>query len=195
MTKRRRFRGWQWLFPISQLIHAAEELVEGHGFHGWLRSLRHAESSPWHVLLLHAAFAAAMLVVVFVTVRKPQAQWLLVTLSVLVLLNALAHSLGAVMSRGRTSGLLSALLIWLPLGVAGLVSGWRDLPRRLFWLGVMTGIIVQVPVSWLALSAGPVDAVASRKSNLSLQRIPTRNLMERTSAQRLKRLVRSELAR
>ena len=145
---------WVWLFPASQLMHGAEELLQGYGFHGWLRSFGDAAVSPADVASLHLAFTAAILVAVVVAVRFDSARWLIASLAVLVLVNAAAHVGVAVFSPAPTSGLVTAVAVWLPLGVGALACERRELPPRRFWGACAVGAGVQVPVSWLAYSAG-----------------------------------------
>ena len=145
---------WVWLFPLAQCVHAAEEYWEGYGFHRWLSALTQTPFSPSHVLTMHVAFILVMVVATVLTTRLPAWSWVVPGLATLVLLNAFAHVAGRVVSASSSSGLVSSIVLWVPLGVTGLIRAWRELDRFAFWSGVAAGAATQVPVSWVALRAG-----------------------------------------
>ena len=142
---------WVWLFPLSQGIHAGEEYLEGYGFHRWLSHLSHTTFSERHVLMVHVAFVLLMVVATGLASRIAAWAWVLPGLAVLVLLNAVAHILGSIASEFHSSGLVSSVVLWVPLGIGGLVYAWRGLSNFQFWGGILSGILVQLPVSWAVL--------------------------------------------
>ena len=143
-----------WAFPLSQVAHAAEEYSQGYGFHRWLAELRHAPFGARDVFVVHCAFVVAMSLATLAAVRRPAWGWVVPGLAVLVLINALSHLAHWVMSTSSSSGVVSSLVLWVPLGVIGLVRSWRSLGRPQFWSGVVAGAATQLPVTWLALRAG-----------------------------------------
>ncbi len=145
---------WVWLFPLSQCAHAAEEYWEGYGFHRWLSDLTYTPFSAQHVLMMHLGFVLVMGAATVLAVRLPFWGWVVPGLAVLVLVNALAHVFVWVVSASSSSGLVSSVVLWFPLGVIGLVRSWRGLGGLQFWGGVLAGAVTQVPVSWVALRAG-----------------------------------------
>lgn len=142
---------WVWLFPAAQFLHAAEELLQGYGFHGWLRSFRGAEASARDLVILHAAFIAAFAIAALASARR---RWVVPAMAVLVLLNAAAHLVAAMMSSERTSGLFTAVVLWIPLGIVALRYSRRHLSARELVRGCIIGAAVQLPISWLAYTAG-----------------------------------------
>ena len=145
---------WVWLFPLSQCAHVAEEYWEGYGFHRWLSGLTHTPFSLPNVLTMHVAFILAMVAATVLATGRPAWGWVVPGLATLVLFNALAHVVGRVVSASSSSGLVSSIVLWVPLGVTGLIRAWRRLDRFRFWSGVLAGAATQVPVTWVALRAG-----------------------------------------
>lgn len=127
-----------------------EERAESYGFHIWLRSLSHQRFSIVQTELMHVGFVLAMIVACLIVTRLAAAQWIVITLSILVLLNAISHFVGALSSPAAASGLITSALLWVPLGVLGIARGWSSMSRSRFWLGAAMGAAVQVPVTWLA---------------------------------------------
>lgn len=154
MGRNGRFQGaWVWLFPLAQTVHVAEEYAEGYGFHRWLAGLERAPFSLPRVLAMHLAFVMAMAVASLLATRLPGWGWVVPGLATLVLLNALAHFIGRMLSDEASSGLVSSIVLWVPLGVTGLARAWRRLDRLTFWGGVVAGAVTQAPVTWVALRA------------------------------------------
>lgn len=145
---------WLWLFPASQAVHIGEEYWAGYGFHRWMARFSGAEVSEGYLLLLHWGFVLGMAAAVVLVRRSPRWSWLVPALAALVLANATAHVCGSLYLASYSSGLLSAVIVWLPLGSLALKRSWSDLPRPRFWLGVAAGLVIQWPITWLALNAG-----------------------------------------
>jgi len=104
--------------------------------------------------MMHLGFVLVMGAATVLAVRLPFWGWVVPGLAVLVLVNALAHVFVWVVSASSSSGLVSSVVLWFPLGVIGLVRSWRGLGGLQFWGGVLAGAVTQVPVSWVALRAG-----------------------------------------
>lgn len=152
-SRRGAFGLWVWLFPLSQILHAIEERWQGYGFHIWLRQRADTPFSRAQTEMMHMAFALAMLVATWAAIRMLRMRWIVVTLGVLVLLNAMAHVGGAWVSASAGSGLITSLTMWLPLGACALVRGWRVLSRHEYFAGVGVGVAIQILVGWLAAFA------------------------------------------
>ncbi len=145
---------WIWLFPLSQCVHAAEEYWDGYGVHRWLSDVTHTPFSPHHVLGMHIGFVVVMAAATLLAVRLPVWGWVVPGLAVLLLVNAITHVHVRLVSASSSSGMVSSVVLWVPLGVVGLMWSWRALGRFQFWGGVLTGVMTQVPVSWIALRGG-----------------------------------------
>jgi hypothetical protein len=93
--------------------------------------------------------------------------WMTPALGTLVAGNGFRHLAGSVATRGYSPGLISGLLLWLPLGVFALQISLRVLPPHVFWSGVGAGILAQAGVAAIVL---PVSLVTRRGSSRSRQR-------------------------
>ena len=142
------------LFPATYLVHIAEEYAAGEGFPAWLSRVAGVSFAPEQFLLLNALFWLLMLGIIALAQAWAHGSVLLVALGTLVLVNAGLHMGGTLYSSAYSPGLLSAVLLWLPLGGSTLHRAWAHLPRGRFALGVGTGFAGHALVSLLALNLG-----------------------------------------
>lgn len=146
---------WAWLFPLTYLFHAAEELLGGVGFPAWVSELAGVSVSPGLFLRLNAMFFAGMVAVVWIARTVPGAGWILVTLAVSVAVNGVLHFAGTILTGSYSPGVVTGLLLWVPLGLFVLRAMRSRLPRPAFALAGLAGIALQGLVSMVLLrSAG-----------------------------------------
>jgi hypothetical protein len=141
---------WVWLFPATYLAHIAEEYWGGEGFPRWISRVAGATLTTPEFLTLNAV-AWVLMAGAMVGVVRGLWRWPLVAFGLVVLLNALLHAGGSVVTRSYSPGLVTGLLFWLPLGAFTLWRAWADVPRRTFWTGVAVGLAMHAVVSLLAL--------------------------------------------
>ena len=142
-------RRFYLLFPLTYPAHIAEEYWGG--FPAWLSHNTPADLTPEKFLILNAIFWTAMTGAVLVAWYRPRVRWLIATLAVVVIGNALLHAGSTLVTSSYSPGVVTGLLLWLPLGVYALRQMWAELTGTAFALGVLTGIGAQVIVSLLAL--------------------------------------------
>jgi len=140
---------WIFLFPSTYLVHIAEEYWGG-------LPARAAELTG--LAIPEAAFLAAngffwilMLAAVVWTLRQPSRAPLIITLATIVTVNATLHVGGTLLTASYSPGLVSGVLLWLPLGVTALTRGFPALPQRGFRHGVLAGVLVHVLVPLVGL--------------------------------------------
>ena len=109
---------WLWLFPFPYLVHILEESFAGERFDVWIRRVIRRSLSPRMFLTLYALFIIAMTAAI-AALRAGHAPWLLPALGTITTLNGLGHAAGAIATRRYSPGLLSGMLLRLPLGIAG----------------------------------------------------------------------------
>src|SRR6267142_3759092 len=112
---------WLSLFPLTYVIHFAEEYWGGEGYSAYLYRLRGVHLSP----LLFVAFQAlgfVLFVAAGVIARQLKfPEFMIVILGALVLCNGITHTLTALWDGGYGPGLMSSMLLWIPLGGLTLV--------------------------------------------------------------------------
>lgn len=77
-------------------------------------------------------------------------RWTLSTLGAVVLLNGSLHLAGSIITRSYSPGLVTGLLVWVPLGGVTLWFEWRNAPRMTFQAGILAAIGLNVLILLLA---------------------------------------------
>jgi uncharacterized iron-regulated membrane protein len=58
------------------------------------------------------------------------------------LINGVLHLLGTLASRSYSPGLVSGLLVWIPLGVFTLQRARHSVKPKIFWRGLAVGVVI-----------------------------------------------------
>lgn len=139
---------WAWLFPASYLVHIVEEYWGG--FPAWIARFWGVESSLSNFLSWNVGALVMMAVGVVLVLKTKSYRWLLVSYGAVVLINGLAHSIASVLTKSYSPGLVSGLLLFVPLGAITLVRARRYVNRRTFRAGIIVGILMHIFVVLLA---------------------------------------------
>ena len=143
-----------WLIPATYVLHIAEEYWGGEGFPAYIARTRGAHLTPSRFLLMNGIGCALMLLGVWLAHRYKFKQWLLVCLGMVAMGNGLSHTVNSILTREYNPGVVTVLLIWIPLGVVSLIYAKRKLAGRKFWVALAIGIGILLVVALLALSGG-----------------------------------------
>ncbi len=140
---------WILLFPATYLAHIAEE--HWGGFTARAAELTGLAIPEAAFLAGNGFFWVLMSVAMALVLRRPSRAALVIAVATVVTINAALHVGGSVLSAGYSPGLLTGVLLWLPLGVGALVRGYRLLPKRRFRIGVLIGVAAHVLVPLVGL--------------------------------------------
>ncbi len=150
----KRVGNWVWLFPATYLAHMAEEYWGG--FPAWLSGLGGAHYTPAHFLKLNTEAWLMMIVGTVLALKLSTMRWLIISYGAVVLLNGLAHFVATLVTGTYSPGLISGLVLWVPLGAYTLSRSWgRERPRT-FWIAASAGFAMHGVVTLLALGAGRI---------------------------------------
>ena len=141
---------WLWLFPLTYLVHVAEEY--GGGFYLWIARLTGGTLTAKQFLSLNLIFGVVMISAIALGFWSRAGAWLAGTFGTIVLINGSAHLLGSIITRSYSPGALSGVLLWIPLGVFALRQAWRQVPRSSFLFSVVAGVLLHGLVFLSALS-------------------------------------------
>ncbi|GAB3428548.1 HXXEE domain-containing protein [Niabella aquatica] len=138
------------LFPATYLIHIAEEYWFGERFFNWLNHFAGARMTANSFLVLNAICLIIMIAACVIALYRRDIRIPLV-LAGIILSNALLHLIGSIVTNSYSPGLVSALLLWLPLSLRWLLRYQPTVstPKKISCLAA--GILIQVMVSFLAL--------------------------------------------
>lgn len=127
---------WLWLFPVTYLLHVVEEIKGVGAVHGINVSLS-------GFFILSAAAWLLMTCGVVLAQRFGFPQFMQVVLGTTVLLNGLSHIFSSVINRGYDAGVISGTVIFIPLGLATLISLRNSMRMKRYIIGVILGMVIQ----------------------------------------------------
>ena len=146
-------RLWPLLFPLTYLLHIAEENYCGERFYNWASRLSGIHLTEQAFLQLNAIAWIVMTIACLMAVWKTISV-IVIPLATVVLLNGTLHVAGTIFSATYSPGLVTGLLLWIPLGIMTLWQIHKIVSRGRFWIGVASGIVLHGLVSLAAISAG-----------------------------------------
>ena len=145
---------WLALFPLTYLIHFAEELWGGEGYPAYLLRLRGVELSTTRFVTLELVGFALLVIGVVLAHRLKFPSFMIVMLGGLVTANGISHSATAIWDGHYGPGLIASAFIWLPLGILTLILMFKRLPHARFAIAALIGFGIQGIVALIALFSG-----------------------------------------
>lgn len=142
-------RLWPLLFPATYLVHIGEEYWCGGGFFNWAKVLG-MTISPARFLAINALAWTVMASVCVIASAVPRARLVTVPFASAVFLNGAAHLLASVFTGTYSPGLVSGLLLWIPLGSYTLWRAKAEMRGRGFWILSGLGILLHAMVTSIA---------------------------------------------
>jgi len=135
-----------WLFPLTYLIHVAEEYWCGEGYPAYILRVRGVQLSTTRFLVAQTLGTVLMAAGILLARRFNFPHMMLIIMSSTVLVNGFTHTMTSVSNRTYGPGVLSSALIWIPLSIFCLVHFRKDLGRKRYLTGVTIGLAVNVLV-------------------------------------------------
>lgn len=143
---------WTALFPLTYCLHVAEEYWGGETFYGWVSRLWSIDFTREEFLSLNAIAMGVMIAGTLAANLTP-ARWPIAALGFVTAANGLLHTIASIATASYSPGLVSGLLIWLPLGSYALRRAHRGLSRTEFWMGIGVGLAGHALISAVAFNS------------------------------------------
>ncbi len=147
---------WLCLFPLTYVIHIADEYWSGCGYSAHLFKTYGIELSPSRFIALQMVGVALMALGIVLAVMFRFPNLLLVVLSGIVFVNSLVHIFRSLTLGHAEPGLTTSLLLWFPLGLITLLLLRDNMTFTRFCFAFLVG----------ALISGMVEAIAKRGGKL-----------------------------
>ena len=147
---------WSWLFPLSYLIHIAEEYWGGEGYPAYILRLRGVHMTTTRFLLAQGIGVVLVTIGVILARRFNFPQMMLVILGAIVLVNGITHTVTALSIMSYGPGLWSSIFVWMPLGIFTLIRFRKGITTKKYWVAVAIGVGVNVVVGILTMRGGRV---------------------------------------
>ncbi len=135
---------WLLLFPATFLVHIAEEYWGG--LPALASELTGVEVPQAAFLGANALFWILMTAAVVLVLRQPSRALLVISLATIIVINVVLHICGALLTARYSPGLVSGVVLWLPLAIVALARGHRAISGRSFRSGVLIGVVAHMLV-------------------------------------------------
>jgi hypothetical protein len=145
------FANWAWLFPLTYVLHIAEEYWGGESFPRWISRVADVHLAANDFLILNGIGLALMTAGILLVSRWAVWRWTLTAFGGVVLLNGASHAIASIITRSYSPGLVTGLLCWVPLGVITLRHEWRNAARPTFRTGTLSAIGLHTLIFFLVL--------------------------------------------
>jgi hypothetical protein len=145
---------WAWLFPLTYLIHIAEEYFASGGYSAYLYRLGGVHLSNTRFLVAQSVGMVLIVAGVIIARQLRFTEVMIVILGTTVLTNALTHIITSSLDQTYGPGLFSSIVIWLPLGVASLIRFFPLVKRPKYWMALFIGIAINIIVALFTLRGG-----------------------------------------
>jgi hypothetical protein len=141
-SQKRLFEDWIWLFPLTYLIHALEEYFGGEGFYRWVARIIGRGMTAEQFVIINSFALLMMIAGVMIFRKTPSVRWLTITFATIAFINAVAHLAGSILTNTYSPGVVSGVLLWLPLGAATFYRAWKRVTGRSFIAGAAVGAVI-----------------------------------------------------
>ena len=139
-----------WLFPPAYAAHLAEEVWAGPGFPAWFAHVAGAALPLQAFAAINAIGFAAMVAGTAMAVRREQHGWMAVAIATLVTINALLHVAGSMMTGTYSPGLITGIVLYLPLGQLLLIRALHQVDPARLSKGMAAGAAIHAVVTLVA---------------------------------------------
>ncbi len=143
-----------WLYPTTLLAHLAEEYWAGVVLADSPQKMRGVNLTPRRFLALTGLGTVLVLAGIVIAQRFHFPQLMLIILGTFVLINGLSHTITGALKAEYNPGVVTGLLLWIPLGALTLLCLKSNMLWQRYWTGIAIGIAIHAVVSALARGTG-----------------------------------------
>ena len=143
---------WLLLLPLSYLLHLAEEWSGGEGFAAWTALLLGSPVSTTRFIVLNAIVWPLFFCLTIAAILRPRLAWFPAVFATIVLVNAVLHALGSLVTSSYSPGLVTGLLFYLPVGIAALLFSRKNVTRNAFHRAIVLGVLIHAAVAVIAFA-------------------------------------------
>jgi hypothetical protein len=133
-----------WLLPLSYALHILEEWFGG--FRDWIALFVGSPLPATAFIVINAIAMAAMIAATWASTTRAGYGWAGIAVATVLVVNALAHTFGTLVTSRYSPGLVTALLLYLPLAGLVLLRASSRAERGAFRTGVLAGFAIHALV-------------------------------------------------
>jgi hypothetical protein len=142
------------VFPVTYLIHIAEEYWGGEGYPAYILRLRGVHMTTGRFLMAQSVGFVLVTIGVILARRFHFPCMMLIILGAVSVVNGITHAVTALSIMRYGPGLWSSLFIWLPLGVFAIVHFRNGISKTQYWIAITIGFGINVIVGIVTMRGG-----------------------------------------
>jgi hypothetical protein len=135
-------RTWAWVLPAAYVFHVVEEAFGGHGLMEWMAEEGGVRLSLGAFMGLNLIGVSILCLAAWAARRWKVWQWPLVSGATIVLTNGVWHIGLCVTTRSYVPGVLTGLLLYIPVGGVLLLWLRRAMAPWIFVLAIVFGMVI-----------------------------------------------------
>ena len=139
-----------WLLPGAYAAHLLEEWFGG--FPEWVGTVVGAPLPRSAFLAINAVAFLLMLVAVRLSTRREESGWMAIAIATILGVNGVAHIFGSLATRSYSPGLITGVVLYLPLAKLLLMRAWLQARRETWRVGVVSGVVLHALMMVVAYS-------------------------------------------
>ncbi len=136
------------LLPFAYGLHLVEEWIGG--MPAWTLTVPVYDVSPERFIAINATAFVVVIVVTVAARLRPEAAWLATSLAALFALNAGLHAMATVGWDSYAPGVITGLLVYIPLSVVILRASHARMSRPAFFGSIVVGVLLHGLVAMVA---------------------------------------------
>jgi hypothetical protein len=139
-----------WIFAAAFLLHVADEWLTG--FPQWVARILSRPLPDAAFFIMNGIVLLLIIAGVRAAARDESNGWMAVTIATIALVNTAAHAGGAILTRGYAPGLITAVMLYVPLGVLTMIRAFDQAPRAQLFRGIATGLLLHAALFPIVLA-------------------------------------------
>ncbi len=142
---------WVWLVPAAYVVHVLEEAFGGHGLMEWMAAGGGVDLSLAEFLGVNMVGLAALCLAAWASRRWKAWLWPLVSGATIFIANGIWHVAICAMTWSYIPGVLTGLLLYIPLGCLVMFRSRRLIPPGSFIIAIVVGMVIHGATIWIVL--------------------------------------------
>ena len=142
---------WVWYVPAAYIIHVLEEAFGGHGLMEWMAAGGGVDLSLAEFLGINMVGLGALCLAVWASRRWGRWQWPLISGATIFVANGIWHAAICVMTRSYIPGVLTGLLLYIPLGCVVMFRLRHLISMRVYVIAIVVGMMIHGATIWIVL--------------------------------------------
>jgi Protein of unknown function with HXXEE motif len=141
--------GLLWLFVPAYVVHMAEEWFAGSP--AWIGLIIGDPLLAMAYVLINGIALVLLVVGIRAATGAERYGWIAVAIATIALVNTAAHAAGAVLARSYSPGLISGVVLYVPLGALAMIRAADQAPPGQVRRGIAVGLAIHSAVFAVAL--------------------------------------------